>query len=126
MDRITEIEIAGKKYPLNFSIKAAKQITAKFGSVSGVGAVFKDKSIEEMMDSVTWLLALLIEQGVKYKKIIEGEDVPGISADELDIILGVADLTGLQSQLLAAMTAGMNREIETEGDSKNGKATQGQ
>ena len=37
MSRITEIEIAGRKYPLNFSVRAAKEVANRYGDISSVG-----------------------------------------------------------------------------------------
>ena len=62
---------------------------------------------------------MLIEQGVAYKRIVEGEDIKGLTQDELEIIMGVVDFANLKDTLLGAMTAGMEREVEEGG--KNGK-----
>lgn len=125
MSRLTEIEIAGTSYPLNFSTKAAKQISVRYDGLENIDKAFSAKGVDAMMDEVVWMLALLIEQGVAYKKIVDGEDVKGISADELEIVLGVSDFAGLKDQIMGAMLAGMERTVETEDDPKNGKTTQG-
>lgn len=125
MSRIGEIEIAGSTYPLNFSTKAAKQISARYDGLENIDKAFSEKSVDAMMDEVIWLLALLIEQGVAYKKIVEDEAVKGITADELEIVLGVSDFAGLKDQIMGAMLAGMERTVEVEADPKNGKTTQG-
>ncbi|HHX36603.1 MAG TPA: hypothetical protein GX717_01320 [Clostridiaceae bacterium] len=124
MDRITEIEIAGKKYPLNFSVKAAKEVAKRYGDISNIGDAFTDKTMDEMMDEANWILALLIEQGVAYKKIVDGEDIKALTKDELEIVMGVVDFADLKDTLLSAMTAGMKREVEVEPDPKNAEATQ--
>lgn len=124
MDRITEIEIAGKKYPLNFSVKAAKEVSKRYGDISNIGDAFTDKTMDEMMDEANWILALLIEQGVAYKKIVEGEDIKPLTKDELEIVMGVVDFANLKDTLLGAMTAGMKREVEVEPDPKNAETTQ--
>lgn len=124
MDRITEIEIAGKKYPLNFSVKAAKEVSKRYGDIENVSDAFTDKEMSEMMDEATWILALLIEQGVAYKKIVEGEELTAPTKDELEIIMGVADFADLKDTLLGSMMAGMEREVEVEPDPKNAKTTQ--
>lgn len=126
MNRITEIEIAGRKYPLNFSVKAAKEVSERYGDISNIGDAFEGKSTSEMMDEANWILALLIEQGVAYKKIVDGEEVKGLTQDELEILMGVVDFADLKSTLLGAMTAGMRREVEVEPDPKNAEATQDQ
>ena len=64
---------------------------------------------------------LLIEQGVAYKKIMDNEEITGLSVEELEIVMGVADFTNLKSTILGAMTAGMAREVEVEIDSKTKK-----
>lgn len=125
MNRITEIEIAGTMYPLNFSTKAAKEVAKRYGDVSNIGDVFSDKPLDEMMDEAIWLLALLIQQGVAYKKIIDGETVKALGKDDLEVVLGVADIADLKDGLLGAMVAGMGREVEVEEDPKNAEATQG-
>ena len=124
MNRITEIEIAGRKYPLNFSVKAAKEVSKRYGDIANVGDAFANKPLDEMMDEANWLLALLIDQGIQYKKIIEGEELKGITKDELEIVMGVTDFADLKDTLLCAMTAGMKREVEVNQDPKNAEATQ--
>mgnify|MGYP000848400683 FL=1 len=126
MNRITEIEIAGRKYPLNLSVKAAKAVANRYGDISSVGEAFTDKSLDEMMDEATWLLALLMEQGAAYKKIIDSEDVTVPTKDELEIIMGVADFASIKDKLMDALLAGMKREVEVEPDPKNAEATQGE
>lgn len=124
MNRITEIEIAGSKYPLNFSVKAAKEVAKRYGDISNIGDAFTNKTMDEMMDEANWILALLIEQGVAYKKIVEGEDIKALTKDELEIVMGVSDFADLKNTLLGAMMAGMKREVEVEPDPKNAETTQ--
>jgi len=126
MNRITEIEIAGRKYPLNFSIRAAKEVAKKYGDISNVGDAFTDKPMDEMMDEATWILALLIDQGAAYKRVVDGEDIKAPTQEELEVIMGVADFANLKDTLMGAMMAGMKREIEVEPNPKNAKTTQGQ
>lgn len=125
MNRISEIELAGKKYPLNFSVKAAKEVSARYGGLENIDKAFSAKSVDAMMDEVIWLLSVLIGQGVAYKRIVDGEDAPNITAEELEVVLGVADLTTLKDQIMDAMVGGMSREVEVEVDQKNAKTTQG-
>lgn len=125
MNRIGEIEIAGSTYPLNFSTKAAKEISSRYGGLENIDKAFSGKSVDVMMDEVIWMLSLLIAQGVAYKRIVEGEEVKGISADDLEVVLGVADMAGLKDKIMDAMLGGMSREVEVEQDPKNGETAQG-
>lgn len=124
MNRITEIEIAGSKYPLNFSTKAAKEIAQRYDGLENIEDAFADKAVDAMMDEIVWLLSLLIAQGVAYKRIVDGEEVKGITADELEVVLGVADMAGLKDKIMDAMLGGMKREVEVEVDTKNAETTQ--
>jgi len=124
MNRIGEIEIAGSKYPLNFSTKAAKEIAQRYNGLENVEDAFSGKAVDAMMDEVVWLLALLIAQGVAYKRIVDGEDAKGITADELEVVLGVADMAGLKDNIMDAMLTGMKREVEVEIEPKNAETTQ--
>jgi hypothetical protein len=125
MNRIGEIEIAGSKYPLNFSTKAAKEIAQRYDGLENIEDAFSGKAVDAMMDEIIWLLSLLIAQGVAYKRIVEGEDVKGITADELEVVLGVADMTDMKGKIMNAMLGGMKREVEVEPDPKNAETTQG-
>ena len=124
MSRIGEIEIAGKLYPLNFSTKAAKEIAKRYGGLENIEDAFSGKAVDAMMDEIVWLLSLLIAQGVAYKRIVEGEEVKGITADELEVVLGVADMTDIKDKIMNAMLGGMKREVEVEIDPKNVETTQ--
>lgn len=124
MNRIGEIEIAGSTYPLNFSTKAAKEIAQRYDGLENIEDAFSGKAVDAMMDEVIWLLSLLIAQGVAYKRIVEDEEVKGITADELEVVLGVADMAGLKANIMDAMMGGMSREVEVEPDPKNGETTQ--
>lgn len=126
MNRITELEIAGRKYPLNFSTKAAKEVAKRYGDIANIDKAFKDKTIDEMMDEAIWILALLIDQGVAYKQIMDNEEIKGLGIEELEVVMGVADFANLKSTILGAMTAGMSREVEVVSDPKNEKTTQDQ
>jgi hypothetical protein len=124
MNRIGEIEIAGSTYPLNFSTKAAKEIAIRYDGLENIEGAFSGKAVDAMMDEIVWLLSLLIAQGVAYKRIVAGEEVKGITAEELEVVLGVADMAGLKDKIMDAMMGGMKREVEVEVDPKNAEATQ--
>jgi hypothetical protein len=124
MNRIGEIEIAGSTYPLNFSTKAAKEIAQRYDGLENIEDAFSGKAVDAMMDEIVWLLSLLIAQGVAYKRIVEGEEVKGITADDLEVVLGVADMAGLKDKIMDAMMGGMKREVEVEIDPKNAETTQ--
>lgn len=124
MSRITNYELAGKVYPLNFSLKASKEVAARYGTVEGAADAISERSTEEALDEISWILALLMDQGAKYVKITEDRDVEPLSKDNLEIVLGMADISSMRDTLFGAMTAGMDREVLVEIDPKNAETTQ--
>ena len=125
MSRITEIEIAGKSYPLNFSTKAAKVLAKRYGGLENIANAFAGRPADEALDELIQILVLLIDQGVAYRRIAEGVEAQGIGPEELEVLLGVSEYGRVKDTLLAAMSTGMSREIETVPDPKNADATPG-
>jgi len=127
-NRIVNIEIAGTQYPLNFSIKAAKEVTKRYGALEKVADVFEKKTEDELFDELMFLLALLLDQGARYKEIVNGEKVRTFTADELEVVMGSMDCIDLKSTLMSAMAAGSEQSIKLEESEteKNAETTQGQ
>lgn len=113
-NRITEIEIAGKQYPVNFSMKAAKKFIERYGSVEDVWRKINEMNQMEKLDEVNWILALLIEQGCAYIKLMEDQDILPPGPDELEILLGIVDFSKMSDTIQAAILAGAAPEVEVE------------
>lgn len=128
MNRIIEIEIAGTSYPLNFSVKAAKELTKRYGALDKIGEALSIKKTDELFDELMYLLALLQNQGADYANIMEGKEIRKFSPEQLEVIMGTVDCVALQDRLMEAMAAGMKPTVETEDTSeeKNARTTQGQ
>lgn len=128
MDRITYITIAGKTYPLNFSVVAADEVTARYGSIAGINyaiglktdepteenQTLDEKEVTKTYSEMIWLLALLMRQGVEYKKIMGEEALTPLDADALAVLLSRVDLRLLLPTVLNAITLGLSATVETE------------
>lgn len=121
--RTGRIQIAGKSYPLNFSVRAAQQVSERYGGLEKIGEVLRGGDMEKVFAELMWLLALLINQGIARDNLLEGGDTQSVKEDDLWILVSLSDMTGLEGILMSAMTADMSREVET--DEKNGAATRG-
>lgn len=128
MNRLTYMEIAGKNYPLSFSLGACKAIAKKFGSIEKMGEALEDiEGINEgTIDDITYILSVLIAQGCAYKNIFEkdfpieenapvedGKYIP-LSPEELEIGVGLMGT----SEIIAAISGCMNKSKETEIEAK--------
>ena len=106
MDKhFTEIEIAGKKYPLNYSIRASRKITElpKLGD---------DAILQDAYEHNIHYLFVLLEEGADYKKRFLGED-GGFELSEEDLMayFSPTDTEEIVKAVQDAMTAGTQREV---------------
>lgn len=121
------ISIGGKNYPMCFSVKAAQEVSLRYGGLEHVAAGISEGGTEKILGEVVWLLALMIGQGAARRNLLEGAGEKPATEEEIGILMDVSDLANLQGQLMDAMTAGMTREVEVDpGESeKNAETTQG-
>ena len=75
MNRITYIKIAGKSYPMSFSLGASKKIVEKYGSAEKMKSSLAKAKDAEKIDIVIDMMDLLISQGCAYKNYFE-KDIP--------------------------------------------------
>lgn len=125
--RITPIEIAGQTYYLNFSTRAVKEITKKHGSLDGfMSSMQEGAAIDDLLDNFIWLLAVLIDQGTEYMRIVEKEAVPKVGQEELEVIIGPTEFNGIMPTVMQAFGQSAEREVETEpAKGKNAETTRG-
>lgn len=141
MAKISYIEIAGKKYPMSFSLMASKKMVEKYGSASkienmmGYGGEVSPKAIDAMAD----ILELLISQGCAYKNyfekdmpveenspVIDGKWTP-LPREVLEIAIGIEDFEELANKITECISGGQKKEIkakEIEEKGKNAEARQ--
>ena len=139
MDRTVYIEIAGKQYPMRFSVGASIAITKKFGSLQNMANNLKrgdDVDEGKAFETIIWMAEVLIRQGCAYKNLFEpdlplpenapvkdGKYIP-ITAEDLEIALDMADMGEITQKIFAAIGSGNKKEIhakEKETGKKNGK-----
>lgn len=125
MDRIQTITIAGQAYPLNFSVKAARAIDEKYGSIDKISGIFgASADFSSNLYNIHWVLALLMEQGAAYLRLVEGREIQPPTAEELEVYIGIHNLIEVQQRILEAIGFGMAETVEIEADQKNEETTQ--
>ena len=137
--RMAYIEIAGKEYPVRFSLGASKAITEKFGSLEGMTKEMVSEGNKDAIGIVIWILQLLIAQGCAYKNTFEadipkpenapvkdGKYIP-LTAEELEIGMELSELKDIKGSIFEALGAGRRQEIQTKEkggkDQKNAETT---
>lgn len=131
MSKITYIEIAGKNYPMSFSLGATKRLIAKYGSVEKMKAkISKQGKEEEKLDAIIEILELLISQGCAYKNffekdlpvtekdpIIDGKWTP-LTAEMIEIAVDVFGAEELVEAIKECIEGGSKKDVEEKPDKK--------
>lgn len=134
MERIQPIQIAGTDYLLNFSTRAANAVMERYGSIGGINSAFfaqsddenvREKAVSEIAAEVAWALALLMREGAAYADIVDHKKVPALSAEDLQVVMSIAELLDARGPVLEAVAAGIAATVEVEPDAKNAETTQG-
>lgn len=131
MSKLTYINIVGKNYPLSFSLGASKRLVEKFGSFEKMEkALNKNGSDLEKMETISYILELLIAQGCAYKNHFE-KDIPATDTDPvidgkwtpltrevIDIAIQIEDMKGLSDKIMECMKNGGKKDVEVKPDKK--------
>ena len=137
MNRITYIKIAGKSYPMSFSLGASKKIVEKYGSAEKMKSSLAKAKDAEKIDIVIDMMDLLISQGCAYKnyfekdnswhrndaRIVEGKWT-GSAKEAMEIAIGIYDINDMADKIMECIGTGSNKEVEAKPEGKNMQATQ--
>lgn len=81
--RLGKIEILGKEYPLNFSVRLGQEFSeALEAKPDGVFGIEKQN---------IRLLALMLKDGAAFKRVVMGEDIDPPTEEQLELIFTPGD-----------------------------------
>lgn len=124
MNRICFFELNGAQYPLNLSMKATRLIAERFGGMENVGEAVSGKPMGEVLETLSWLLAVLMQQGFAYCDLTGAERPEKLlKQEELEVLLQPADIPQIQNAVFGTIGMGAAREVETEDAGKNAETT---
>lgn len=131
MGKISYVKIAGKNYPMSFSLGVTKKLISEYGSVEKMKAkLSKPGKEEEKMDAVVDMLAILIAQGCAYKNFFESElpapdDAPIIDGkwtalprEAIEISVDIFEVEGMVNAIMQCIDGGSKKEVEGKPDKK--------
>lgn len=167
MERCVFVEIAGKQYPMSFSLGATKKIIGKFGSTQNMmkklrkvqkpdnpenpgetkpdnpedqeekNMEFSERDSLEALETISFILEVLIAQGCAYKNYFEkdlpvpvnapvedGKWIP-LPKEALDIAIQVSDTKEIVGKISECVKQGSKKKVEAKAAGKNPKAAQG-
>ena len=116
-ERATVITIAGRDYALLLTTGATKQIAKRYGGLQNLGdKLFEGKdTFDEGLDEIIWLIALLANQSVMIHNFQNPDDKQELLDEEtLELLTSPYDLLGFKDAIMACMSKGTARHIQTE------------
>jgi hypothetical protein len=121
-ERAAVINIGGEDYTLLLTTKATKDIAARYGGLENLGEkLMKSENFEMALSEIIWLLALLANQPILIHNL-KNKDAPRdlLTEDALEILTTPLDLAEYKDAIMAAMSKGTMRAVESEqNDAKN-------
>lgn len=119
-DRGTTVNIGGEEYEMLLTTKATKEIAKRYGGLENLGdKLMNTENFEQALDEIVWLIVLLCNQPIQIHNLKSEEKKPLLTAEELELLTVPADLAEYKDAIMAAMTKGTNRVIQSEDEIKN-------
>ncbi|MBB6333579.1 hypothetical protein [Schaalia hyovaginalis] len=114
------ITINGQDYQLRLTIRATREIAARYGGLDHLGdKLMKSENFEQAIEEVIWLICLLANQDVAIWNLQHPDDKrEELSTEVVELLTVPADLTGYKSAITAALEEGTRRAIVSEPDPK--------
>lgn len=134
---MTTVTLAGKEYPMSFSLMAAKKIAADHGSVQKfLDGIDAENVTESAIEKIIYVVDLLINQGCAYKNyfeknvptpknapVIEGKWTP-MPSEVLGLAINFENIGEIYDKISECMGTDTKREVETVGEKGKEKASQ--
>lgn len=99
-----EIELAGKKFPVLFSVNAVEEIQKRYENVTALADKLKDHS------EVKWILAQTINAGFAYQAYLDSRPAEKVTPEELGTILQMKDFQAAVDVIIDAFCESMGSE----------------
>lgn len=113
--RLGNIEILGKEYPLNFSVRIAQDFNETLKAKASGGFSAERQNLR--------LLHLLLEDGAKFSRLVLGQETPEPpTLEALEVIFTPADNATISKAIVETIEAGGMRFVHAKPAKKNGAA----
>lgn len=119
-DRGTTVNIGGEEYEMLLTTKATKEIAKRYGGLENLGdKLMNTENFEQALDEIVWLIVLLCNQPIEIYNLKNAEKKPLLTSEGVELLTVPSDLAEYKDAIMAAMTKGTNRIIESEDNQKN-------
>lgn len=119
-ERSAIVKIVGEEYEMLLTTKATKEIAKRYGGLENLGEkLMNTENFEQALDEIIWLIVLLCNQPIEIYNLKNAEKKPLLTSEGVELLTVPSDLAEYKDAIMAAMTKGTNRIIESEDNQKN-------
>lgn len=119
-ERSAIVKIGGEEYEMLLTTKATKEIAKRYGGLENLGEkLMNTENFEQALDEIIWLIVLLCNQPIEIYNLKNAEKKPLLTSEGVELLTVPSDLAEYKDAIMAAMTKGTNRIIESEDNQKN-------
>ena len=120
LDRSRPVMIDGEKYDLLLTTNAAAELSEKVGGLENVETAFDTMTEKESFEMMTWLVALLANQGTAARKLLDPSfERLNLTAERVGLLVSPFELIDMKDAIIDAIGAGFSKNVSTENDEKN-------
>lgn len=112
-----EIKIGKKTYPAVFNVVALKEIVKRYGGVEEMGKEL-EKDYAKAIDEYSWIIALLIGQGIALKNFEDDRDEKAPTVGQIQLLMRPHELTSHRKTIFSVINDGMQSGAETSGNNE--------
>ena len=109
-DKMAAIVLAGKEYPLRFSMNLQEKISERYGDVSLVTSQVLRYS------EARWLLTEAINEGYRFERYFSGAPSRTVTEEEIGVITTFSDFS--KGKIAQALLDALNESLSDDADQK--------
>ena len=109
-DKMAAIVLAGKEYPLRFSMNLQEKVSERYGDVSFITSQILRYS------EARWLLMEAINEGYRFEHYFNGAPPRSVSEEEIGVITTFADFS--KGRIAQALLDALNESLAADEDQK--------
>ena len=109
------------EYELLLTTRATKEIAARYGGLDNLGdKLMKGENFEQAIDEIIWLITLMANQPILIHNYRNPDDQKSLlTPEEMELFTNPIDLSDYKDAIMEALNKGIQRNVESEPDTKN-------
>lgn len=120
LDRSRPVTIDGQQYDMLMTTNAAAELSEKVGGLENVETAFDTMTEKESFEMMTWLVALLANQGTAARKLLDPSfERLNLTAERVGLLVPPFELIDMKDTIIDAIEAGFSTNVKSEDDEKN-------